>query len=118
MEDFSRYAEFPSPLTVCDRDGIVLFMNEASKRQFAKSGGGDLIGRNLFDCHAPASNEKIRDMIAAGGSNAYFVEKAGKRTFVYQAPWYETGADGQRRAGGLVEISVELPKDIPTRVRG
>jgi transcriptional regulator with PAS, ATPase and Fis domain len=114
MQDLSAYMNLPSPVTVCDAQGIVLFMNPASIRQFEKDGGAGLIGKNLFDCHAPASARMMREMIESGSSNVYTVEKKGKKKFVYQTPW--RGDDG--KVGGLVEISVELPENMPHIVRG
>lgn len=55
-------------VTVCNREGIILYMNEKAQEVFAAH--GDLIGRNLFDCHSPASADKIRHMLATGESNA------------------------------------------------
>lgn len=50
-------------------------MNEKACRTFA--GHGNLIGRNLFDCHSPKSQEKIRELLETGGVNTYTIEKKG-----------------------------------------
>ena len=42
--------EFAAAITVCDRQGTVLAMNDQSCRAFAKDGGAALIGRSLFPC--------------------------------------------------------------------
>ena len=34
-------------VTVCDTEGVILYMNEKARATFAQH--GDLIGRNLFD---------------------------------------------------------------------
>jgi transcriptional regulator with PAS, ATPase and Fis domain len=99
-------------ITVCDRDGLIVAMNESSKRTFAEEGGGDLIGKNLFDCHGFESAETIRRLIDRGASNTYTVEKSGVRKLICQTPWYEDGA-----VAGLVELSIVLPESIPHRVR-
>lgn len=44
--------------------GIILYMNEKACRTFAKH--GDLIGKNLFDCHNPQSQAKIRELLETG----------------------------------------------------
>lgn len=77
---------------------------------FAKH--GDLIGRNLFDCHNERSRETIRRMLASGGTNAYTIEKQGVRKMIYQTAWKERG-----EIRGLVEISMELPAEIPHHIR-
>jgi DUF438 domain-containing protein len=40
-------------VTVCDKDGIIIYMNEKSRKTFEKY--GNLIGKNLMDCHNPSS---------------------------------------------------------------
>jgi len=99
-------------VTVCDRDGRILEMNEKSKATFAKDGGGALVGRSLFDCHGPASAALIRQLVADGRSNTYTVEKGGIRKLICQTPWYAGGA-----VAGLVELSIVLPEGMPHRVR-
>jgi hypothetical protein len=99
-------------ITVCDREGVVVAMNERSKATFAKDGGGALVGRSLFACHGPASTELIRALIAEGRTNAYTIEKNGARKLIYQTPWYEGGA-----VAGLVELSLPIPEAMPHHVR-
>lgn len=64
-------------VTVCDTEGVILYMNEKARATFAQH--GDLIGRKLFDCHNERSRETIRRMLASGGTNAYTIEKQGVR---------------------------------------
>ena len=40
--------EMNCAVTVCDTEGVILYMNEKACRTFAKH--GSLIGKNLFDC--------------------------------------------------------------------
>lgn len=65
--------EMNCAVTVCDTKGIILYMNEKACRTFAKH--GDLIGKNLFDCHNPQSQAKIRELLETGGVNAYTIEE-------------------------------------------
>ena len=99
-------------ITVCDRAGTIVGMNERSKEIFAEDGGGDLIGRNLFECHGPESAETIRRLISTGTSNTYTVEKHGTRKLIHQTPWHEDGV-----VAGLVEVSIVLPETMPHQVR-
>jgi transcriptional regulator with PAS, ATPase and Fis domain len=116
MNAFNEYDDFSAAVTVCDAQGIVLYMNPASAAMLKKRGGESLVGRSLFDCHNAASNEIIRRLIKEGESNIYFTEKPGKKTIVYQSPWYLKGGaeGGAQRVGGLVEISFQVPE--PARV--
>ena len=67
--------EMNCAVTVCDTKGIILYMNEKACRTFAKH--GDLIGKNLFDCHNSQSQAKIRELLETGGVNAYNQGKNG-----------------------------------------
>ena len=84
--------EMNCAVTVCDTQGIILYMNEKACRTFA--GHGNLIGRNLFDCHSPKSQEKIRELLETGGVNAYTIEKKGVRKMIYQTAWKQDGVVG------------------------
>ena len=102
--------EMNCAVTVCDTQGIILYMNEKACRTFA--GHGNLIGRNLFDCHSPKSQEKIRELLETGGVNAYTKEKQGVRKMIYQTAWKREGV-----VCGLVEISMEIPGEMPHYIR-
>ena len=97
-------------VTVCDAEGVILYMNEKARATFASH--GDLIGRNLFGCHSPESSAKIHHMLATGESNAYTISKQGQRKMIYQTPWRIEG-----RIAGMVEISMVIPEDMPHYVR-
>lgn len=97
-------------VTVCDTEGVILYMNEKARATFAKH--GDLIGTNLFGCHSERSRGIIRRLLAEGGTNAYTIEKEGVRKMIYQTAWK---AGGEVR--GLVEISMELPAEMPHYIR-
>lgn len=75
-------------------------------------GTENLIGRNLFDCHSPKSQEKIRELLETGGVNAYTIEKKGVRKMIYQTAWKREGV-----VCGLVEISMEIPGEMPHYIR-
>lgn len=100
-------------ITVCDEKGIVLEMNEKSALTFSKDGGKTLIGKSLLDCHSPKSREQIMEMMQSEKVNIYTIEKNGQKKLIYQCPWYVDG-----KMSGLVELSLELPNDIPHFVRG
>jgi hypothetical protein len=108
--DWARH--LPAAVTVCDRDGVILEMNDASARAFADNGGAALVGQSLYGCHGAESADKIRELLRTERTNVYTIEKGGVRKMIYQAPWYENG-----RLGGLVEIAFELPAALPHFVR-
>ena len=48
MDGFEWVKELGVAVTVCDLQGIVLYMNDKSERTFAKDGGKTLLGKNLM----------------------------------------------------------------------
>ncbi|MFO7660525.1 MAG: PAS domain-containing protein [Candidatus Cloacimonadaceae bacterium] len=104
--------EFPAAITVCDRQGIVIDMNEKACATFADEGGAKLIGHSLQDCHKPESWAKIQAMIATGTANTYTIKKNGIHKLIHQQPWFKNG-----EVAGVVEMSIELPQEMQHHVR-
>lgn len=100
--------EFSIPITICDSEGVIIEMNDRSIETFKKDGGGALIGTNLLDCHPEPSRSKVEDQLRTPQTNIYTIEKEGKKKLIYQSPWYKDGI-----FAGLVELSIELPENIP-----
>jgi hypothetical protein len=105
--------EFPVAATVCDPQGIILEMNDQSVQTFAADGGAALIGTNALDCHPEPARTKMKTMLAAGQKNIYTIEKRGIKKLVYQCPWTEGGV-----YRGFVELSMEIPFEMPHFIRG
>ena len=98
-------------VTVCDASCTIIYMNERARQTFAKH--GDLIGKNLLDCHNPRSVEIIKTLLAEGGQNCYTIEKLGQRKMIFQTAWRRDNG----MVGGLVELSMVIPEDMPHYVR-
>lgn len=114
MEPKNRWIEnFIGAITVCDVNGVVLEMNEASAKVFESDGGFAMIGKNMFGCHSPATQEKLKKMIADQQQNVYTIEKHGQKKLIFQHPWYQDG-----EFAGFVEISLPLPEELPHFKRG
>ena len=106
--------EFPGAVTVCDREGVILAMNaHAADKVFAADGGRALIGRNALDCHPEPSRSKLERMLRDRTANTYTIEKNGVKKLIYQAPWFEHG-----EYAGFVELSLEIPFEMPHFIRG
>jgi len=109
-----EYLQWPDnvncAITVCDMDGVILYMNDRAKETFASH--GDLIGKNLFECPSEESKAKIRNMLATGESNAYTISKNGLRKVIYQTPWRRDG-----KIAGMAEISMAVPEEMPHYIR-
>lgn len=89
-------------VTVCDKEGVVIYQNVKAIKTFEKY--GTIVGKNLKDCHNPNSWSKIEQMLKTGESNTYTIEKNGVKKLIHQTPWSENGV-----IMGLTEISIELP---------
>ncbi|HAD82299.1 MAG: diguanylate cyclase [Candidatus Edwardsbacteria bacterium RIFOXYD12_FULL_50_11] len=99
---------FGGAVTVCDREGIILYMNDKAVVTFAKYGGRELIGRNLLDCHPEPARSKLMALMNEQRTNVYTIEKNGIKKLIHQSPWFR---DGKYR--GFVELSLEIPFDMP-----
>ncbi len=109
--DFTEWAhEMNCAITVCDTEGVIIFMNNKAKELYAKY--GNLIGTNLYGCHSEESQKKIKELLATGGYNAYTIEKRGVKKMIYQTAWFANG-----KVGGIVEISMVIPDELPHYVR-
>ena len=111
MENYEWAKEMNCAVTVCDAEGIIIYQNDKAVETYKKH--GNLIGKNLYECHSERSKEIIRHLIATGGSNAYTIEKQGVHKVIYQTAWKKDG-----KVAGIVEISMITPADMPHYVRG
>lgn len=103
--------EFIGAVTICNKDGIITYMNEISKKNFIKY-GENLVGTNLLDYHPEPARSKVVEMLNTPTTNIYTIEKAGIKKLIHQSPLYEKGV-----FSGLIEISLELPQQLPHFIR-
>lgn len=108
MSTHDWITEINAAVTVTNAEGRIIEMNAQSVEIFAGDGGRALIGRNVLDCHPEPARSKLRSMMETGRTNVYTIQKNGKKKLVYQAPWSVNG-----RPAGFVEISFEVPWDMP-----
>lgn len=99
-------------VTVIDTTGVIVYMNGRAKKIFERFGGGALIGKNSLECHPEPARTKLADLLANPRPNAYTIEKNGVKKLIYQTPWHKDG-----KFAGLVELSLELPTEMPHHVR-
>jgi len=112
MNELDWIKEFPAAVTVCDKDGILLEMNNKAALGYEKDGGRALIGSNVLDCHPEPARSKTKALLASGEKNIYTIEKHGVRKLIYQSPWYIEG-----RYAGFVELSLKIPWEMPHFIR-
>jgi transcriptional regulator with PAS, ATPase and Fis domain len=104
--------EFPGTITICDAEGIIVYMNDKSIKMFEPSGGEKLISTNLLDCHPEPAKTKLKELLKNHTLNTYTTEKKGVKKFVYQSPFYEDGI-----FKGIVELGLEIPFKLPHFIR-
>lgn len=51
-------------VVICNLQHEIIYMNPAAVQRYAKRGGEQLIGRSLLDCHPPAANQRIEQVVA------------------------------------------------------
>ncbi len=112
MSEHAWIKEFPGAITVCNADGIILEMNDKAARTFEKEGSANLVGKNMLDCHPEPSRSKAERLLAAHEKNVYTIEKNGIKKLIYQSPWYKDG-----KYSGFVEVSLEIPFELPHFIR-
>lgn len=108
MSEHRWVEDFPAACTVCDTGGRILEMNGRSRQAFEADGGGALVGRNVLDCHPEPSRSRLAGMLKDRRTNVYTIQKNGQKKLIYQAPWFKDGA-----YAGFVELSLEIPWDLP-----
>ncbi|MBK6345438.1 MAG: diguanylate cyclase [Bacteroidales bacterium] len=104
--------ELPIAITVTDKDGKIVEMNNKSAEVFAKYGGLELIGQPLNNCHNLRSQAIIAHLTDDKATNVYTIEKNGMKKLIYQSPWFVNG-----EFAGLVELSMVIPEDMPHFIR-
>jgi len=107
-DNHAWFKYFPGAITVTDQDGTILEMNEESAKMFKKDGGYELIGQNALTCHPESIQSEVRKIYDSASLNIYSIKKNGKKTLVYQAPYFV-----HEEFSGMVEICLDMPEDIP-----
>ena len=53
-----------APVVLCGLDHTVLYMNPVAIARYASAGGAALLGRSLMECHGPATQDRIEEVVA------------------------------------------------------
>ncbi|MBG0771204.1 MAG: PAS domain-containing protein [Anaerolineaceae bacterium] len=108
MQNETWFEHFPAAITVTDENATIIAMNAQAAETFKNSGGRDLIGQSVIDCHPPETQAKVRALFEGREPNVYTIEKHSIKKLIYQAPFYENG-----KLKGVVELSLPLPDEVP-----
>lgn len=94
-------------ITITDREGNFVFLNDKSADINAHGDTQALIGKQVRLCHNDRS-KAIIERLFQGEKNVYTITKKGQRKLIYQVPWR---VDGEVK--GLVELSMVIPETMP-----
>ena len=105
--------EEEAAITLCNLEGIIVYMNEKSRKAFTKyDDTGVAVGSSLIECHPEPSRSKLLSMLQVPQTNVYTIEKRGIKKMIRQSPWYKDGV-----FSGVTEMSFELPTEMPHHIR-
>lgn len=110
MQNWTK--EFQGAITVCDEKGTIVYMNDKAIKTFEKDGGDKLIGTNILECHPEPSKSKLKKLMDEKKVNAYTIEKNRIKKLIYQSPTFENGV-----YSGFIELSLEIPFELPNFIR-
>lgn len=105
------FQEADIAVTVCDKTGKIIDMNEQS-REVNLRPGQELIGSNVLDCHPEPARAMLEDMMLNERKHVYTIEKNGRKKLIYQIPWYEGG-----EYMGFLELSMVIPIEMEHKIR-
>ncbi len=100
-------------ITISDLTGNIIYMNEKSADIWNKSGGKELLGQSLFNCHPEPASALLEKLLVQQLTNCYTIEKNDQKKLIYQTPLCDDA--GQYVA--YVELSIELPMDMDNFTR-
>ena len=110
MDNWTK--EFNGAITICDEKGIIVYMNDKAIKTFENEGGEKLMGTGILDCHPEPSKTTLKNLMDERKTNCYTIEKNGVKKLIYQAPSYSEG-----KYSGFIELSLEIPFDMPHFIR-
>ena len=65
-----------APVVICNLQHEIIYMNPAAIERYSKSGGAQLIGKSLLNCHNEKSKEMIEKVIS-------WFEKSKNNNIIY-----------------------------------
>lgn len=106
MANFDGFDGSKVDVTVCDRNGIVVYNNDPAN--LGPDGKNTLVGKNLSECHPEQALARLKGLMERQETNVYTIDKAGVKKIIYQAPWYENG-----EYAGFMELIAAIPFEMP-----
>jgi len=105
-------ATYPAEIMICDQNGTILEMSGVAIQMYAKEGGAEMIGRNVFEHHPAPARSQILKIVNQRRHVIYTTEQRGLKKLVSIAPWYRGG-----EYAGFALIVLDLPAQLPNLVK-
>lgn len=107
--------DFSVAVVICDRKGVLTYLNDAAAEMYAHAGGYALLGKSIMEgCHKQqASNDKMIEIMETRKPYTYSIERNGVKRLIHQMPHIIND-----EVVGIVEVAIIVPFDIPHFVRG
>ena len=104
--------EIDIAVTLCDKSGKIVYMNDKSVKTFINDGGENLIGKDVLECHPEPARTQLSDMLKSKTKNVYTIEKNGTKKLILQIPYTNEG-----KYKGFAEFSFEIPFEMNHFIR-
>ena len=67
--------EINTTITVCDENGIIVYLNDKAWKEYEEEGGKKLIGTKLLDCHPEPHKTKLKELMSSKNESCYTIVK-------------------------------------------
>jgi hypothetical protein len=104
--------EFQGIITICDRTGKIVYLNNRAIKNFEKDGGINLLGSDIYACHPEAASIKLRKLIENCETNIYYTLRNRVRHLIHQSPLFEKG-----EYKWFAEFIFDIPEETITHIR-
>lgn len=104
--------EIDIAVTLCDKSGKIVYMNDKSVNTFINDGGENLIGTDVLKCHPEPSRTLLSEMLQNETKNVYTISKGCFKKMILQIPYRIKG-----EYSGFAEFSFEIPFELNHFIR-
>jgi sensor histidine kinase regulating citrate/malate metabolism len=122
IENSGGYRDIPmdwikdvsAAVVICDRKGVLTYLNDAAAAMYAPFGGYALLGKSVMEgCHKQkSSNDKMFEIMETRKPHTYSIERNGIKRLIHQMPHVVNG-----EVIGIIELAIIVPFEIPHFVR-
>lgn len=90
-------------VSVCDKDGIITYLNDKARYYFQEPDMPELLGSDIMDCHPEPSKSRFKEMMTTHETQSIIKGEGDKKRVIHQTPFYNKGV-----FEGYIEIIIPL----------